>query len=108
MSEDWVDIDDTPAVAGYGIHRMATINETGSGRVCYLQLFDARDGKEHAFLIDWELAQRLAWEMSGVLAGFAEQSFHFDMDQVDLPPDSEGGAEEIVDYLMNFDDEDDE
>jgi len=108
MSEDWLDIDDTPAVAGYGIHRMATINETGSGRICYLQLFDARDGNEHAFLVDWGLAQRLAWEMTGVLSGYAEQSFHFDMEQVDVPLAEGETAEEIVDYLMNFDDEDDE
>jgi len=92
-----MNLEGIPVLAGYGVHRMAVINETGAGQVCYVQLFDAKDGSEQSILIEWETAKQLAWELTGVLNGYAEQAMHFDISFVE---DGEGQDE----FMSTFDD----
>ena len=92
-----MNLEGIPVLAGYGVHRMAVINETGAGQVCYLQLFDAKDGSEQAILIDWDTARQLAWELTGVLNGYAEQAMHFDISVID-------DEDDVDEFMSTFDD----
>jgi hypothetical protein len=75
---DWVDLGHTIPVGGYAVHMMTVVTEDGAGRACYFQLLDARDGEVLSYLVDPALAERMAWEMHGVLNGYLDGMYDED------------------------------
>lgn len=68
---------------------MAILNNTGAGRACYLQLFNADKETIHSFLLTPELAGRLGWSLTGVMNGFEPAAMAFEDDDDEDEDDDE-------------------
>lgn len=76
MSE-WVDLQDTDVIAGYAIHMMTVMNDTGVGQACFLQLFSADQETVQNVLLDPQLAGQMGWNLTGVTSGFEPAAMGF-------------------------------
>lgn len=64
-------IDPVPVVV-WDLTRLAIIDETGATDGTLIRFYDARDEKEHSFVLDSAIARWLGWGIIGVAEGFVE------------------------------------
>lgn len=107
---EWIDLESADHVIGYGVHAMTIVNSEGAGPACYLQLIDANDGDVKSYLMNPDLAGRLAWEMMGVMCGYAEGAYALDTTRFDGTEDIEDDddLESLARSLGLFDDDDED
>ena len=94
LMSEWVDLQDTEVVAGYAIHMMTVMNNSGVGQACFLQLFSADEEKVTNVLIDPTLAGQMGWNLTGVTSGFEPAAMGFDVsDEDDIECDDDEDTE---------------
>lgn len=82
----WRDINELPYINGWHVQRSTGISESGTTTFLVVSLQDGRDGEIMQMVVPLDVAQRLAWDMTGEANGFFLDLCH--PDELEPPDDN--------------------